>query len=300
MALTRGTAVSGHGLGGHSDLASAAVEWACAPRLQTVNLTGTTHPNRAEPLWDWTAFTSLTTVAIGATEVTLRCLAQVPTLLDVTLTGGPFTRPRLGLGRWRGRRGAHRSRSLTQRTPRTIRGPPTPPCVWTVPGDIRVTDANLDMVRPLRRLVLRNVSVYSGFSPLRPAWVGLKDGASCSLRATARSCRLVGELLSLSYALADRCMRHARRSATPVLAAATALVELELDSPRPARLVDAHLVEWIAECHHLQVLRLVGNAPYVTPPPPRRPYLCARSLWSKHDEPARARSGAQDPGDRDG
>ena len=76
----------------HSDLGSTAVSWACASTLKKVCLQGTTYPNRLEPIWNWAAFTSLRTVEIVASETTLRCLAAIPTLVEVVFHGGPCTR----------------------------------------------------------------------------------------------------------------------------------------------------------------------------------------------------------------
>ena len=47
-------------------------------------------------------------------------------------------------------------------------------------GDIRVTDDNLTVIRRLRRLVLRNISVYSNY-PIRPIWNAMKEGPSVSM-----------------------------------------------------------------------------------------------------------------------
>ena len=120
------------------------------------------------------------------------------------------------------------------------------------PGDIRVTDDNLLVIHRLRRLALRNISVYSNY-PIRPAWAALKDGTGMRSGTTPHRALLTTKVQGRA--------RHGQPIA--VLAAGTLLQELEINSPRPAHLTDAHFCEWIAACKQLQVLHLVCNAPYV-------------------------------------
>ena len=114
-----------------------------------------------------------------------------------------------------------------------------------------MTDDVLVAFRNLRRLALRNVSVYSNY-PIRPQWAALKDGASPQ----------------------NACMAHRHGGSTawhslaapacPVLGAAGEVQDLEINAPRPAPLVDTTLREWIVACPKITALRLVCNSKYAT------------------------------------